>query len=387
MNNIYFDNSATTRVSEASAAGIMKALAEWGNPCSVHGRGVGAEKLVTEAENNIIKALGVKNPRSGRLIFTGSGTEADNLAISGTIYCRKYRFKPRIITTDSEHPAVANTVREAEMNGFDVVRLSTKGGLIDYDELYSALTPETVLISVMRVNNETGAVYDIGKIFAMAKERCPDVITHCDAVQGFLKINCSPSKLLADLVTVSGHKIGAPKGIGALWCDNSLMVHKRIKPIIFGGGQEGGYRSGTENVCGIAGMGEASKERFTVMSEDYEKVSYLRSLLISRLPDGAEVNLPQGEYLPNIVSLYVPGIKSEVLVRCLSAKGIYISAGSACSAKKLKTSSVLTAFGLTPDRADSTVRISFSHENTSREIEIFTDELSDAMKSLAAKKR
>lgn len=194
MNNIYFDNSATTRVSEASAAGIMKALAEWGNPSSVHGRGVGAEKLVTEAENNIIKALGVKNPRSGRLIFTGSGTEADNLAISGTIYCRKYRFKPRIITTDSEHPAVANTVREAEMNGFDVVRLSTKGGLIDYDELYSALTPETVLISVMRVNNETGAVYDIGKIFAMAKERCPDVITHCDAVQGFLKINCSPVK-------------------------------------------------------------------------------------------------------------------------------------------------------------------------------------------------
>ncbi len=387
MNNIYFDNSATTRVSEASAAGIRRALAEWGNPSSVHGKGVKAERLVTEAAAHIVAALGVKNPRSGKLIFTGSGTEADNLAISGTVYGKKYRFRPRIVTTDSEHPAVANTVTEAERNGFEVVRLSTKGGLIDYDELEAALTPETVLVSVMRVNNETGAVYDVGKIFSMAKERCPDVITHCDAVQGFLKTDCSPSKLFADLVTVSGHKIGAPKGIGALWCDRELLVHKRIKPIIFGGGQEDGYRSGTENVCGIVGMGEAAKERAAAMSEDARKVSGLRSFLLSHLPEGTEVNQPLGEALPNIVSLCVPGIKSEVLVRCLSADGIYISAGSACSARKLKTSAVLTAFGLTPDRADSTVRISFSHENTPDEIGVFIEVLSDAMKRLAAKSR
>ena len=239
MDIIYFDNSATTRVSEAALDAAERALrCDWGNPSSVHGKGIEAERLVSAARAEIVKALGVKNPRSGRLIFTGSGTEADNLAISGSIYGKKYRFRPRIVTTDSEHPAVANTLNFAEAHGFEVIRLSTKGGIIDDEELYSALTPETVLVSVMRVNNETGAVYDVGKIFSLAKQRCPEAVTHCDAVQGFLKLNCAPSKLNADLVTVSGHKIGAPKGIGALWCSEELIFHKRLKPVIFGGGQE-----------------------------------------------------------------------------------------------------------------------------------------------------
>lgn len=386
MDYIYFDNSATTRVSDASAKAAENALrCHWGNPSSVHGKGIEAEKLVSSARAAIVKALGVKNPRSGRLIFTGSGTEADNLAISGTIYGKKYRFRPRIVTTDSEHPAVANTISYAEANGFEVVRLSTIGGVIDGEQLSSALTPETVLVSVMRVNNETGAVYDVGKIFGLAKQRCPEAVTHCDAVQGFMKLNCAPSKLNADLVTVSGHKIGAPKGIGALWCNEELIFHKRLKPIIFGGGQEGGLRSGTENVCGIAGMGAAAEERAQNMISDRETVSALRERLISSLPDGVTVNQPLGDFLPNIVSLYVPGIKSEVLVRHMSANGVCISAGSACSSKKLKTSPVLAAFGLDPSRTDSTVRISFSHENTIPEVDRFVSLLSEAMGRLVKK--
>lgn len=387
MDDIYFDNSATTRISEAAAEGIRKAIEIWGNPSSVHGRGIAAERLVTEARESLVRALGVKNPRSGRLIFTGSGTESDNLAISGVIYGRKYRFKPRIVTTDSEHPAVANTVGEAERRGFEVIRLSTRDGKIDPDEASAALTPETVLVSVMRVNNETGAVYDVGSLFAAAKARCPEVITHCDAVQGFLKLGCAPASLSADLVTISGHKIGAPKGIGALWCDGDLILHKRLSPILFGGGQEGGYRSGTENVCGIAAMGEAAKERAAAVKRDNERVLAVRARLLECLPEGVEVNRPAGECLPHIVSLYVPGIKSEVLVRELSAAGIYISAGSACSSRKLRVDGVLTAFGLSPDRADSTVRISFSHENTVKEAERFAEALSAARSRLAGKSR
>lgn len=386
MDLIYFDNSATTRVSDAAISAVEDALrCDWGNPSSVHGKGIEAERLISSARADIVKALGVKDARSGRLIFTSSGTEADNLAISGTVYGKKYRFKPRIVTTDSEHPAVSNTVAFAEANGFEVVRLSTAGGVIDEEQLYSALTPETVLVSVMRVNNETGAVYDVEKIFSLAKQRCPEAVTHCDAVQGFLKLNCTPSRLNADLVTVSGHKIGAPKGIGALWCSEELIYRKRLKPIMLGGGQEGGLRSGTENVCGIAGMGAAAKERALSMSADRDTVSALREHLISALPDKVSVNQPKGEYLPNIVSLYVPGIKSEVLVRFMSASGVCISAGSACSSKKLKTSPVLSAFGLEPSRADSTVRVSFSHENTLPEVDVFIELLGEAMRRLAKK--
>ena len=386
MNDIYFDNSATTRLSDFALEGIKKAICEWGNPSSVHKKGTDAEKLISDSRGNIVKALGVKNPRSGQLFFTGSGTEADNLAISGTIYGKKYRFKPRIITTDSEHPAVLNTIKNAEKYGFEVICLSTKDGVIDLDEVYSAVTPETVLASVMCVNNETGASYNVSEIFSLVKERCPEAVTHCDAVQGFMKTNCNPSKLNADLVTISGHKIGGPKGIGALWCDNELIIHKRLNTIIFGGGQENGYRSGTENVMGIVGFGEAAKERSLRMSEDAEKAKMLRDRLVSGLCCGIEVNQPKGSYLPNIVSLYVSGIKSEVLVRYMSSCGIYISAGSACSSKKLKTSSVLTAFGLSPDRADSTVRVSFSHENTENEVDTFLSVLAEAKNKLATKR-
>ena len=385
--SIYFDNSATTPVSERAARKALEAMTQtWGNPSSVHGKGVEAERMVAEARARVIRALGIKNPRSGSLFFTGSGTEADNMAITGVLQAKTFRGTPRVITTDSEHPAVLNPLREAELRGVEVIRLRTRGGVIDFDELSQALTPGTVLVSLMLVNNETGAVYDVKRAFALAKERCPDVVTHCDAIQGFTKLDCDPKKLNADLISVSGHKIGAPKGIGALFCDGTLLTKKRIVPIVFGGGQENGYRSGTENVPGIVAFGEAALERTESREEDYACVSALRRTLLEGLPDGVTVNTPRGDYLPHIVSITVPGIKSEVLVRALSAEGIYLSAGSACSSKKLKTSTALTAFGLAPEDADSTVRVSLSHRNTAEETVIFCRALASAMTRLARKR-
>lgn len=384
MNEIYFDNSATTRVSPRAAAKAYECMTEgWGNPSSVHRKGSDAEKYLSESRTRLKGALGVKHPRSHALFFTGSGTEADNLAITGTLFSKSFRFRPRIVTTDSEHPAVLAPIREAEKKGFEVVTLSTKGGLLDLDEVEAALTPETVLLSLMRVNNETGAVYDVAKAFSLAKERCPEVVTHCDAIQGFLKLPCDAAKLGADLIAVSGHKVGAPKGVGALLCEGSLLTKKRLLPIVYGGGQEEGYRSGTENLPGIAAFGEAVAERKDTVAADTAYVASLREKLLSLLPDGVTVNAPRGEVLPHIISLQVKGIKSEVLVRSLSAEGIYLSAGSACSSHKLKTSPTLLAFGLTPPEADSTVRVSLGRDNTAEECEIFAQTLTKAISRLA----
>ena len=385
--SIYFDNSATTPVSERAVRKALEAMTEaWGNPSSVHGKGVEAERLVTEARTRLVRTLGVKNPRMGSLFFTGSGTEADNMAITGVLQAKSFRGTPRVIATDSEHPAVLNPLREAELRGVEVIRLGTQGGVIDLDELSDALTPNTVLLSLMRVNNETGAIYNVKDAFALAKEKCPDIVTHCDAIQGFTKLDCDPKKLNADLISVSGHKIGAPKGIGALWCDGTLLTKKKITPIIFGGGQENGYRSGTENVPGIVAFGEAAWERSETQAADMAHVTSLREALLMALPMGVFVNTPRERYLPHIISLTVPGIKSEVLVRALSAEGIYLSAGSACSSKKLKTSTALTAFGLAPEAADSTVRVSLSHRNTVEETAIFCEALRSAMARLARKR-
>ncbi len=387
MNDIYFDNSATTRVLKGAADAAYRVMTEeYGNPSSVHGKGVNASNILSEAKNMLLSSLGVRPHGNYTVFFTGSGTEADNMAISGVINAKNYRFKPRIITTDSEHPAVLSPISEAERKGADVVRLSTKGGVIDINELISALTPETVLVSVMLVNNETGALYDVKSIFAEAKKRCPNVITHCDAIQGYMKLPISLPRLGCDLMTVSAHKIGAPKGVGALICEKSLLTKKQLSPIIFGGGQEQGLRSGTENLPGIAAFKEAISEHKDKINDNYTYVSRLREKLISLLPDGVTVNTPKNEYLPHIVSLTANGVKSEVLVRALSSEGIYISAGSACSSKKLKTSTVLTAFGHSPNSADSTVRVSFSPLNTEDEIVVFVKTLNEILNKLARKR-
>ena len=364
----------------------MRVMTEdYGNPSSVHSMGVSSKKLLDTARATVLSSLGVRARGNYTLFFTSSGTEADNMAISGVIYSKKYRFTPRIITTDSEHPAVLNPVAEAERRGFEVVRLKSINGVIDMNELRQALTENTVLVSVMRVNNETGAVYDVKRIFSTVKELCPDAVTHTDAVQGYMKVGCDPAKLGADLISISGHKIGAPKGIGALLCENSLITRRILNPIVFGGGQENGYRSGTENMAGIVAMAEAVRIKKALMDTDYEKVTALRSVILENLPGTVSVNTPAGEYVPHIISLTATGVKSEVLVRALSSEGICVSAGSACSSKKLKTSTALTAFGLTPDIADSTFRVSLSPHNTEDEAKIFCAVLGQVLERLAKK--
>ncbi len=387
MNDIYFDNSATTRVLKKAADVAYKVMTEeYGNPSSVHGKGVSASNILNEARNAVLSSLGIRPRGNYTVFFTGSGTEADNMAITGVLSAKNYRFKPRIITTDSEHPAVLAPINEAEKNGADVVRLSTKSGVIDMNELISALTPETVLVSVMLVNNETGALYDVKSIFAEVKKHCPNAITHCDAIQAYMKLPINLPKLGCDLLTVSAHKIGAPKGVGALICENTLLTKRQISPVILGGGQEQGLRSGTENLPGIAAFSCAIAEHKDKINDNYEYVSKLRKKLILLLPEGATVNVPKGEYLPHIISLTAEGVKSEVLVRALSSEGIYISAGSACSSKKLKTSAVLTAFGHSPDKADSTVRVSLSSHNTDKEVEIFAKTLNETLNKLVRKR-
>ena len=387
MFDIYFDNSATTPVLASAAKKAYEVMTEdYGNPSSVHGMGSRAGAILSGARQTVAASLGIRGRGRYSVFFTGSGTEADNLAVSGSLYSKKFRFTPRIVVTDSEHPAVLAPVAAAEEKGFEVVRLSTKRGVLDFDEIKNALTPETVLVSAMLVNNETGAIYDVKRLFSMAKALCPNAVTHCDAIQGYMKVNCDISKLGCDLLTVSAHKIGAPKGVGALICDGSLISSKRLSPIIFGGGQEDGMRSGTENLPGIAAFAEAVLCERDAFLRNYEYVKALRDKLVSYLPKEVTVNTPENEYLPHIISLTVRGIKSEVLVRALSSEGIYISAGSACSSKKLKTSPVLTAFGLSPDLADSTVRISLSHRNTEEECKIFSEVLEGTLQRLARKR-
>lgn len=380
---IYFDNSATTAVSAAVAQTMYTVMREnFGNPSSVHIKGIEADKILKEARINILKALGERNPIQEQLIFTASGTESDNLAISGVMNYKSFSFTPRIITTDSEHPAVSEPIKFAEARGAEVVRLSTHGGIIDMDELKDALTPNTVLVSIMLANNETGAVYDVANAFRTVKELSPDTLTHCDAVQGFMKIPINVQKLGADLLTVSAHKINGPKGIGALYINHSLAIKKKLSPVILGGGQEHGMRSGTENLPGIAGFSCAVNEKKNSMAERAEKVTKLRNQIINSLPEEIKVNVPRGRYLPNIISITLPKIKSEVMLRYLSQYNICVSSGSACSAKHKNISPSLTAFGLDASAADSTLRISISSDNTSDEAEKFIQILNDGLNRL-----
>ena len=401
MSEIYLDNSATTKVNPKAAETAFKVMTEvYGNPSSIHDKGNSAAKLMLKARNDIIasffgqQAL-KKLPKIpgflggeeyGRLIFTSCGTESNNLAISSVIESCKIA-SPRIITSDSEHPAVLRCFEKWAEKGCDVVYLSTKNGVIDENELINAVNKNTVLVSIMYVNNETGAIYDLPKHFKTVKDISPDIICHTDCVQAYQKIEVSPSKLNADMITISGHKVHAPKGIGALWVKNELIQKKRIIPILNGGGQESGLRSGTENLPGIAAFAEAvningSDKAHITFSE---KVTPLRNLMIENLDPSVKVNQPLGDHVPHILSLTMPGQKSQPVLNMLSRQGIYVSSGSACSSHKNTVSHVLTAFGLSSSDADSTIRVSLDSDNTEEEILTFCRALNETVKRLAKK--
>ena len=374
---IYFDNASTTRVSDTAAKAALSAMTEqYANPSSAHAFGFEAEKALRAARAAVLAALGF-TPSEGSLVFTGSGSEADNFALRGAAHALARRGK-HIVLSDSEHPAVENTAKDLEKEGFSVSRISTEGGKLDLDEARAVLTPDTILVSCMAVNNETGAIYDIPSLASLVKALCPHALFHTDAVQAFTKIPAGAWKK-ADLVSISAHKIHAPKGVGALFVRKGV----RLVPCITGGGQENGLRSGTEAMPGICAMAAAAKEAtadFAALDTQVKQINtYLRERLC--LLDGVCINTEPDGFLPHILSIAVPGLRSEILLRFLSERGIYVSAGSACSAKHADNR-VLTAFGLPDKIADSTLRLSFSADNTTAECDVFVKALSDAMQTL-----
>lgn len=401
---IYFDNSATTPLCDEAKTAMLDAMERYGNPSSLHDFGLDAESIVFSARKAIMSALGLRcaTRLDGRqVIFTASGTEADNLALTGAAYAKNFSSGKKIITSDSEHPAVLETLKSLECRGFEVIKIPTFHGIPDYEMIERAADRDTILASFMLVNNETGAVYDIKRISDIVKAANPDALMHTDCVQGFLKLRFTPKSLGADMITMSFHKVNGPKGVGALWVSPGVLKARKLSPVVFGGGQESGMRSGTENVIGIAGAGAAVKANFERLDANIAHENEVREYIIEALSDnerfpGVKLNLPEcdknmsegiAKRVPSnaashIISVRLPEIKSEVMLHSLSHAGIYVSSGSACSSNTGHGSYVLKAFGLTDREADSTIRISLGPQNTLEEADRFLSEFSKSLSAL-----
>ena len=372
MREAYLDNSATTRCFPEVAELMTKIyLEDYGNPSSMHHKGVEAEKYITEAKRTLSRILkvGEKN-----LIFTSCGTESDNIAIIGGALanCRKGRH---LITTRIEHPAVLEAMKYLESMDFEVTYLPVdESGVVAPESVEEAVREDTILVSIMHTNNEIGSVQPIEEIARRIKRKNPSVLFHVDAVQGFGKARIYPAKWGVDLLAVSGHKIHAPKGIGFLYIGDKV----KVKNLIYGGGQQNGMRSGTENVAGIAGMGLAAKMLYQDLDAEIGKLYDLRELFIKEVSDIPEVKIngPQGrEGAPHIISVTVPGVRAEVLLHALEDYGICVSAGSACSTHKKTKSPTLTAMGCSAAELDSMIRFSLCEMNTKEEVDVLTESL------------
>lgn len=380
---VYLDNSATTCLCDEAKTAMIEAMENFANPSSLHKAGQDAQKIITGARKAVANALGLRSLSPGQLVFTSGGTEANNTAIFGTVYAKKRRISNRVITTDSEHPSVENALAKLEADGFEIVRIPTLGGKLDFEAYAEALQKPPVLVTMMMVNNETGAVYDVARAFDMAKKNCRDTVTHCDAVQGFLKCRFTPAAIHADLVSISSHKIHGPKGVGALYIDPAIIKAKQLIPLIYGGEQESAMRPGTENTVGIAGFGAAAQKGTDNLSSSLSHMEELRGYALDKIPlTGAQINEPEGKTAPHIVSVRLPNIKSETMLHYLSSMGISVSSGSACSSHSKKTSRALLAFGLAAKEADCTVRISLCENNTKADIDALCDALEKGILSL-----
>lgn len=389
IKNIYLDNSATTRICDSALEKYVSVSREcYGNPSSLHSMGLSAEKELDVARSLILSSIG---DRDGEVIFTSSGTEANNLAIIGRALSKeRYKKGAKIISTMGEHASVFSPIEKLKSMGFKTAFVPTVGGKIDTDALLSELTPDTVLVSFMMVNNETGALYDIAGASKLIKARCPEALIHVDATQSYMKVKFTRRSLGADMITLSSHKIRGPKGVGALVIDKSILKARGLAPIILGGGQELGLRSGTENVPAIASFGEAVRVALATLDADIQKMNELRNYLIEKirsapLLSAISITLPDS-HAPHILNITVTGIKSETLLHYLSSLGIFISSGSACSSNSSHTSSALTAYGKTSDEADSSVRISLCPTNEKSEIDALCDGLASALSKLARKR-
>lgn len=373
MKEIYFDNSATTKPDEAVVQEMLYMLTEaYANPSSLHRLGVQAEQKINDAREKVAKVLKV-NPKE--IIFTSGGTEANNIAILGA--AKAYiRSGKHIITTRIEHPSVLNTFKALEKDGYQVTYLSVdQNGCINMDELLQELRSDTVLVSVMHVNNEVGAVHDIAAIGQAIKAKNPNTLFHVDAVQSFGKLVISPTKINVDLLSISSHKIHGPKGVGALYIRKGV----KIIPIHYGGEHESGLRSGTENVPGIVGFGKAAQLAYTDLDANYQKVLEIKTALfnglIQQFEDIQLIGPSIEEGLPYILNVAFGGIRAEVLLHALEDKEIYVSSGSACSSKKTKASHVLTAMGVGQKYLDCSIRFSFSRMNEIEQVEQCIDRM------------
>lgn len=362
----YLDNSATTKVFDSVKDIMVETMTvDFGNPSSMHLKGVEAEKYIKEARSIIARLLKVEEKE---IIFTSGGTESNNMALIGTAMANR-RSGKHIITSSIEHSSVLNVMKYLEEEGFRVTYLPVdEYGQVNPKQLKEEICEDTILVSVMYVNNEIGAVEPVEAIAKEIREKKPDVIFHVDAIQAFGKYRIYPKRLGIDLLSVSGHKIHGPKGSGFLYVDSRV----KIRPILFGGGQQKGIRSGTENVPAIAGLGKAAEEVYKNFDEKIEKFYALKSYFVKEVEkmEGTKVNGHIGyESAPHVVSVSFQGIRSEVLLHALEDKGVYVSAGSACSSNKPSVSATLKGIGVARENLDSTIRFSFGLFTIKEEID------------------
>lgn len=360
--DVYFDNAATTKIIPEVREIMLETMdVEYGNPSSMHKMGVGAEKYIRYAKEVISRQLKCE---TSEIVFTSGGTEANNLALIGTALANQ-RAGKHIITTGIEHASVYNPILYLQDLGFRVTFLKVdSSGKVDLEDLKQSLCEDTILVSTMAVNNEIGTIEPIEEIARIVKEYNPDIVYHVDAVQAFGKMILYPKRLGIDVLSMSGHKIHGPKGSGALFVDSRV----KMKPILYGGGQEKGLRSGTENTAAIAGMGKAVEVIYGRLDENKSRMEQVKRTLIEGALKLQDVTNHSGE-APHIASLSFKGVRSEVLLHALEDKGICVSAGSACSSNHPAVSGVLKAIGLEKDLLESTLRFSFSEFNTIEEAE------------------
>ncbi|MCR5399439.1 MAG: cysteine desulfurase [Lachnospiraceae bacterium] len=366
---VYLDNSATTKARPEVADIIQKVMLEdYGNPSSMHIKGVDAERYVKDAKDKIAATLKCK---PDNIVFTSGGTESDNLAIIGSAEARQ-RSGKHIITTVIEHPAVKETCAFLEKKGYEITYLPVDDeGVVNTKVLRDSIRSDTILVSIMHTNNEIGSIQPIEEAGRIVHEVNPDTYFHVDAVQGYGKCRIIPKKCGIDLMSVSGHKIHGPKGIGFLYVGDRV----RLLPIAFGGGQQKGLRSGTENVPGIAGLAKAAELIYKSLDDDTARLYELRKRMTDRISvmEGVTVNGSKDHAAPHIVSISIADVRAEVMLHALEAKGVYVSSGSACASNKPAVSATLKAIGLKESLLDSTIRISMSVHTTQEEIDYAMD--------------
>lgn len=358
----YFDNSATTPVYPEVRDLMVKIMEEdYGNPSSLHMKGVTAARYIKDARESLAGEMKVM-PKE--IVFTSGGTESNNMALIGGALANR-RAGNKIITTSVEHASVGSPMEFLAGMGFDVVRIGVdSSGQIDMDQLMSEVDDDTIIVSVMYVNNEIGTVMPIADIARLIKEKNPNVLFHVDAIQAFGKYRIYPKRMGIDMMSISGHKFHGPKGVGALFIRDRV----KVKPIIYGGGQQSGMRSGTENVPGIAGMALAAEITYNGLEEKMEHLRQIKEHLISELTQIDDVYSNSGG-APHIASITFKGVRSEVMLHALEEREVYVSSGSACSSNKQHASGTLKAIGLPQDKLESTLRFSFSPENTMEQVD------------------